>query len=282
MSIIGIVASQNYPRTIQVEYLIVGGGGGGGQAVGYNGDNGGAGAGGYLTNTIAFTPSTTYNISVGSGGAIRTNGTNSYISSIISYGGGFGGPEQDTGISGNGGDGGSGGGTGNRWIYAIPTAGQGTIGQGNNGGISSLDSDNGGGGGGGAGLVGSAPPGANSAGNGGVGLQSSITGTATYYAGGGGGGTRGSTRGNGGSGGGGAGAISGTNAVNGTANTGGGGGGAGVTGVASAGGSGVIIIKYLNTYTITISAGLTASTSTAVSGYKITTFTNGTGTISLA
>jgi hypothetical protein len=45
MPIIGIVASQNYARNLNVEYLVVAGGGGGGYLYG-----GGGGGGGYLTN----------------------------------------------------------------------------------------------------------------------------------------------------------------------------------------------------------------------------------------
>jgi hypothetical protein len=47
----------------------------------------------------------------------------------------------------------------------------------------------------------------------------------------------------------------------------------------AAGGSGVVIIRYPATLTLTVGAGLTASTST-VGSNKVTTFTAGTGTIS--
>ena len=90
------------------------------------------------------------------------------------------------------------------------------------------------------------------AGNGGNGLSSSITGTATFRGGGGGGGHQqnlGGTRGLGGTGGGGNGGLDGsTVATSGTANTGGGGGGAGGDGVTffpgGAGGSGSVIIRF--------------------------------------
>jgi hypothetical protein len=86
-------------------------------------------------------------------------------------------------------------------------------------------------------------------GNGGIGLENTITGIipTPYYAGGGGGGSIGN--GSGGAGGlGGGGAGSGTSTgVNGTANLGGGGGGGGNTGVpgnnSGAGGKGVVIIS---------------------------------------
>jgi hypothetical protein len=67
-------------------------------------------------------------------------------------------------------------------------------------------------------------------------------------------------------------------------NTGGGGGGGGNTtgGVSGgAGGSGVVIISYPASYTISVGAGLTSSTAT-VGSNKVTTFTEGTGTISFA
>jgi hypothetical protein len=41
MSILGIVASQNYPRTITVDYLVVAGGGGGAGNIGAGGGAGG-------------------------------------------------------------------------------------------------------------------------------------------------------------------------------------------------------------------------------------------------
>ena len=72
----------------------------------------------------------------------------------------------------------------------------------------------------------------------------------------------------------------------GTANTGGGGGTSGgsfgsgtVTG--SSGGSGVVILRYPSSKTITVGAGLTSSTSTDGS-FKVTTFTAGTGNISFS
>jgi len=105
-----------------------------------------------------------------------------------------------------------------------------------------------GGGGGGAGGVGGDVSIDYYAGNGGVGLQNSITGSSVYYAGGGGGGgtNSGGIAGTGGSGGGGGGNRL-TNGSAGTANTGGGGGGAGFDGTVrsgGAGGSGVVIIRF--------------------------------------
>jgi hypothetical protein len=93
--------------------------------------------------------------------------------------------------------------------------------------------------------------------------------------GGGGGAYSGKTSGTGTSstGGGGAGGASGT------ANTGGGGGGANVSTSGGTGGSGIVILKYPNTYTATFSGGLTAGTVTSGPN-KISTVTNGTGTVS--
>jgi hypothetical protein len=70
----------------------------------------------------------------------------------------------------------------------------------------------------------------------------------------------------------------------GTANTGGGGGGAGnITGgtfTGGSGGSGVVILKYVDTKTITIGAGLTGTTAAPAGGFKVSTITAGTGNVS--
>jgi hypothetical protein len=47
------------------------------------------------------------------------------------------------------------------------------------------------------------------------------------------------------------------------------------------GGSGIVIIKFSDSYTCTVGAGLTSSSSTA-GGYTTITFTAGTGTVSFA
>jgi hypothetical protein len=115
------------------------------------------------------------------------------------------------------------------------------------------------GGGGGAGAVGrttfqAAAWGYLRGGDGGAGVQSAITGTLTFRAGGGGGHTAYAPNGggSGGNGGGGYGGVSGNNsespypAAPGTTNTGGGGGGGGYDGegiLPGAGGSGVVIIS---------------------------------------
>jgi hypothetical protein len=86
-------------------------------------------------------------------------------------------------------------------------------------------------------------------------------------------GSAGGSAGAGGSGGGGAGGKL-ANGGNGTVNTGGGGGGTGEEDTYSggAGGSGVVILKYPDTFTATFSAGVTQSTSTS-GGFKVSTIT---------
>ncbi|NTW31314.1 MAG: hypothetical protein HGB12_01545 [Bacteroidetes bacterium] len=213
-----------------VEYLVVAGGGGGGSTYG-----GGGGAGGLLTSTN-FAVTGTINVTVGNGGAAQTNGGNSVFSTITAIGGGHSGigsaVNGSTGGSGGGGSGRSGGGE------VVSSGGAGTVNQGYaGGGGGSFGAIDGGGGGGGAGSVGETVDNRSDAGDGGIGISSSITGTPTYYAGGGAGcgyGTGVPVGGNGGGG----------NAnVAGAANTGGGGGGSQTSG--KQGGSGVVIIRYL-------------------------------------
>jgi hypothetical protein len=74
--------------------------------------------------------------------------------------------------------------------------------------------------------------------------------------------------------------------LNGSANTGGGGGGGGWTpstgqlaGSGGNGGSGVIILKYSNIFSITLGAGVVGSTSSSGSE-KVTEITAGAGSIS--
>jgi hypothetical protein len=246
------VRFQVYPEGIYtVQYLIAAGGGGGG-----GGTGGGGGAGGLVTGSITATATTTYNIVIGGGGAPYANGTTSYITGVAStIGGGYG--ATNTGYPAIGGSGGGGGSDGfnggNDKPGAAGTTGQGNAG-GNGGFAADPRSDGGGGGGGGAGTAGASAGAYGPAGNGGTGAQSSITGTAVYYAGGGGGGAGGGGStpptgpGGGGAGGGGSGGTS-TSPANGTGNNGGsntgggaGGGGAGY-GVGGTGGSGVVILS---------------------------------------
>jgi hypothetical protein len=68
-------------------------------------------------------------------------------------------------------------------------------------------------------------------------------------------------------------------------NTGGGGGGGtgydAANGYPGSGGSGVVILRYPNTYTITVGSGLTSIT-TSVGTDKVTVFTAGTDTVSFS
>ncbi len=268
---------------LTVDYLVVAGGGAGVNNGG-NGGVGGGGAGGYLTNhggtSLTLATATPYSVTVGAGGVgnvsagSETNGSNSIFHTITSIGGGKGGQGTQQGFTG-----GSGGGSGRNYTSA---GGLGTAGQGNDGGAGGTlqsGSTGSGGGGGGAGSQGSNGVSPNNGGNGGSGLENQITGaTGVFYAGGGGGGSSQGTAGTGGSSIGGAGSVGSSNATDGSTNTGSGGGGCGGNAFGGNGGSGVVIIRYPNTKTVTIGSGLTGSTATDGSD-KVTTFTAGTGNI---
>jgi hypothetical protein len=278
------------PLTFSVNFLVIAGGAGGGNGTG-SGPGGGSGAGGYRSSvsgessggggsaesTLTLAGGTNYTVTIGAGGSAETNGPNSVFSSITSTGGGRG--FSSTANAQSGGSGGGGG-------QNLSAAGSGTANQGYAGGTGFQNesppyTNQAGGGGGGAGqLGGNAPSGAG--GVGGNGVSSSITGTPTTRAGGGGGGRRNTTgRSAGGSGGGGDGGGATTyNGGNASVNTGSGGGAGGdISGTGGNGGSGIVIIKYPDTLTISNpGGGLTSSTATA-GGFKVTSFTAGTGTI---
>ena len=284
----GAVALET-PQTYTARFLVIGGGGGSAMVYG-----GGGGAGGYRNSfgsetsgrgsstesPLSFTPGTVYTITVGGGGIGAQNyggsapgdqGINgddssisgSGITTITSLGGGGGAKNLAQGKTG-----GCGGGTGSN----NSNPGAGTANQGYDSGSAGSGSGGySGTGGGGAGAA-SASVGntAMTGSDGGVGLQSSITGSAVLRGGGGGGGAPGSgTVGSGGSGGG------GTNAA-GTANTGGG-GGATKTSVPAAtsafpGGSGVVILSMADAdYSGTTTGSPTVAT--GVSGQTVLTFT---------
>ena len=274
-----LVLAYTVPRPITVDYLIAAGGGGGGAGIG-----GGGGAGGILTaNDYTAPTGTPLTVTIGAGGTGGTGGENPSR-------GGDGGNSSFNGIAAAGGGGGgayvtfypnTGGSGGGRGAADSGSAASGTSGQGNAGGISSGNGWNGAGGGGGGAVGGNAGGYGGAGGAGGIGLQSAITGTAIYYGGGGGGGGRtGIPAGAGGSGGGGAGSISGVGTA-GTANTGGGGGAGGYNGDMQAGGnggSGVVIIRYLEGYPAATTTG--SPTVTVSGGYRIYKFTaNGTITL---
>lgn len=261
-----------------VEVLVVAGGGGGGRPYG-----GGGGAGGLIYNNFySVIPGTSYSVTVGAGGTglaanlgtcVRGNsGADSRFDKLLAIGGGGGGCWGTEGTTGNdvptvGKNGGSGGGGGARNNSFLLTAagqlpGTGTSGQGNPGGVGAVFNNGGSGGGGGAGGPGKDAQTGQQGAPGGPGLEFSISGSATYYAGGGGGGI-GNSSGNyvagfggskiGGNGGFSTGSSVGGNGQNGAANTGSGGGGAGGTangatantaGTSGGGGSGIVVLRY--------------------------------------
>ena len=262
---------------LTLDYLVVAGGGSGGS----NSNSGGGGAGGYRTATgLSFSDSTNYTVTVGAGAAATTSapwngtsGTSSVFSTITSTGGGGG-----SGQGGSSGTGGSGGGGAYDTNGNSGNAGSYTPVEGYAGGNGQSGGSHPGGGGGGASEAGNT----DGVGNGGDGASNSITGSAVVYAGGGSGGvSAGYSVIPGGDGGGGNGGAGSTAATAGTANTGGGGGGGAASIGGAAGGSGVVILRYPNTKTITIGSGLTGTTATDGSD-KITTFTAGTGTITFS
>lgn len=194
---------------MNVDYLVVAGGGGTIlQASGYYSGGGGGGGvrssvsptggGGSVESALSVTANTTYPVIVGAGAASLSigrgdgkegiQGNNSTFATITSTGGGYG--SVGPGItSKRGGNGGSGGGSGsnNGAPFTSYAGGDGTPGQGYNGGANETSDAYAAGAGGGAGGAGGAA-GDVSAGKGGTGgaaLQNSISGVATYYAGGG-------------------------------------------------------------------------------------------------
>jgi len=268
-----------------VEYLVVAGGGGGGFRFG-----GGGGAGGFRTATgLAVTAGTSITVTVGSGGAGAANnnvpgskGGDSVFSTITSTGGGGGRSSSDSKTSTN--DGGSGGG-GNS---SASSAGSGNTpntapSQGNNGGDGNRlnGSCYGGGGGGGANGAGTNGP-SSTGGNGGGGTASSISGPSVTYAGGGGGAAEntagsGGTGGSGGGGNGGNGGSPSSSTAGGTNLGGGGGADSTPSGTARAGGSGIVIIRYADTFAAAVST-TGSPTITVAGGYRVYSWT-GNGSI---
>ena len=303
------------PPTVPTSYLVIAGGGG--SSGGYQAGGGGAGGyrnsyasetsggGGSTETPLSVAVGTNYIVTVGAGGAGGPsiggnqgssnkggNGSDSVFGTITSVGGGGSAAYWHNPAPNNiGNSGGSGGGAGPFTGSAVlTTRAAGTANQGyHGGGCNGYADPYMGGGGGGAGAAGDDAGAAGVIGNGGVGLSSSITGTATFR-GGGGGGSGWSSSYNPGAGGNGGGGDGGqmwaggtyTPPDAGTVNTGGGGGGEPQQNtVGSTGGSGIVILRYPNTYTLTNpDSGLTMSTATDGSD-KVTTLTAGTGNIQL-
>jgi len=287
--------SQTPTQTTSVEFLVVGGGGASGsnQLVDYlYYIAGGGGAGGFRQGNYTVSASTSYQVTVGEGGssssiAANRKGKDSQFHTIVSTGGGAGGEYGSSSTTGGSGGGQvtyNGPGSAGNTPAITPIAGETTTVQGYSGGSSPQFGEGGGGGGGGAGAEGIRGNGAGGTpgGNGGNGLTSSITGTSVYYAGGGGGSGYSAfdfNRGSGGLGGGGIGSYAASPGAPGTDGLGGGAGG----GSRLAGGRGVVIIAYSNTISnlLSVTGTLTYTLDTDTrTGYRIYTFTSGSGTIS--
>jgi hypothetical protein len=239
------------------EVLVVAGGGGGGSAAGTSG--GGGGAGGVVRRKIRVQTGTE-TVTVGTGGVASSasniasqSGQNSSIgNNVVAIGGGAGGSSY-TNITFDPATGGSGGGGSAQNLDRTRNGANGTTDQGfaggNGFGDDAVVDPQAAGGGGGAGGAGENAV-ASTAGNGGIGVQSDISGVLTFYGGGGGGGKRSSTgsAGVGGQGGGGNGGQN-ANGQHAQPNTGGGGGGTGghlSSGFRNGGngGSGIVIVRY--------------------------------------
>jgi hypothetical protein len=171
-----------------VEYLIVGGGGGGGNQTGYQQACGpGGGAGGFISGSYTFTSNGPYTVTVGSGGAATSKGTDSIIASpinpaiLIAYGGGS---AASNGGSGSGGYWSGGGGGFSLFGQGNPGGPGGTVAQGDGTGNYIVRSGGGGGGAGGA----ASPITPTSGGDGGAAKETFIRGTPEWFAAGGGGG----------------------------------------------------------------------------------------------
>ena len=236
------------------DYLVVGGGGSG--AIGY-GDGGigktscrglGGGAGGQVLTGSSNSLTGNIGVVVGAGGAtisaiFGNNGNPSSFGAIQATGGGGAGRPSDASLF-TGGGGTYGQSFGNSSMPSLPPGN----GSGYDGGATAGASQNpiAAGGGAGAGGDGGNAPSLSQGGNGGIGVESTITGTSVYYGGGGGGGACGTSGakvsgGAGGLGGGGDALSVGTNGL------GGGGGG----GINNGGGRGVVFVAYKLPPTVT-------------------------------
>lgn len=274
----------DYPNNATVRVLTVAGGGPGGDSFTYYQKifdafniisyttGAGGGAGGATESNILANAFTVGNVTVtvGAGGAYGpgddpTNGGNTIFGNIIMIGGGSGdGPYNSDARSGGSGGGGSA-------DNNLNSPGDGTSGQGSRGGYPAkrVLTTNGirilAGGGGGYSQVGgnasypAVPPIDIRPGNGGDGLYTDITGTGTWFAGGGAGGADVYTNPAGLGGGGGGGSRDNPTPADGTPNTGGGGGGAGAAYFTapnqtnykvdgSNGGSGIVVVRYRTRY----------------------------------
>jgi len=239
----------------QLDLLVVGGGGGGGGGNSSFGNGGGGGGGGGVSTASMAVSGNTLTVTVGSGGSAGPGGTNTGAgpggdggSSLVAQGsdillsatGGSGGARGQYTTGGTGGYGGSSGSPSSAGDTSANSGGPGPYRHGGGGG-GSLS----------VGTSGDSSAGSStSAGDGGAGIESALTGENLAYGGGGGGGSPNGTAGIGGNGGGGDGAFQTATDESGpgvpTANRGGGGGGGNDANFKSgaAGGSGVVIVRY--------------------------------------
>ena len=240
--------------SVTCDVLVVAGGGAGcgGQ---YHGGGGGAGGIVYATN---YTASGNISVVVGAGGIgaleYGSLGGDSSFASMTANGGGRGASYYYS-IDYNGGSGGGGNYGQSPGVATQTSTYNNAVNYGHDGGTGYASGPNyGAGGGGGAGSVGTNGT-STSGGNGGIGIASSISGSEVYYGGGGGGavyqGGQEGTPGVGGLGGGGSAGDNQGDGVDGAANSGGGGGAADshYSGIGGDGGSGIVIVRYLNTST---------------------------------
>ena len=292
-----------------IDYMVVAGGGAGGDDGPAGNCAGGGGAGGLYYSSAFNVSVQSYSVVVGAGGAMSLNpadgnGGPSTFGTVTMDGGGAGATQTGNLGAQHGGSGGGaaystagtsfgGNGTGNS--NGTDGAVSPAIGFGNFGGVFGSQPSAAGAGGGGAGGIGQSvnypAPGyskgsGNLSGAGGVGLQYSINGTSTYYAGGGGGHGYAQIS-PGGDGGGGSAhptVVAARGDARGVRNTGGGGGAvshpgtpAGGGGRPGSGGSGVVIVRYKIGASQTASAKATGGNVSFYNGKTIHVFT-GTGT----
>ena len=276
-------ATWTVPDDIEnIQFLVVGGGGGGGGDYGtddgrYGG--GGGGGGGVVAGTIvSIKKDAVVSVKVGAGGkggvAGGKPGTSSYnyngaaikggnsefsidgVQYVVADGGGRDlGAKSSSTVYAGGGGGSSAGSRAQKTSQGNNTKGEikvssglatGTA-HGCKGGAGDANIKYAAGGGGGATVDGKSPADSNHGGNGGEGLESTITGKLMVYGSGGGGGTA-TSAGVGGKGGTGAGdghLKSNSNGENALANQGGGGGGSGGKSNGGNGGSGIVVFRYV-------------------------------------
>ena len=264
------------PATPNVDYLVVAGAGGGGGGAPRPSGCGGGGAGGFRTASgLSVTSGVSISVTVGAGGrggtgssttgASGTKGSNSVFSSITSTGGGGGsgtsilGPTAASALSNtSGGSGGGGAGCTSPISGASGNTPSTSPAQGFGGAGGTSSSPFVGGGGGGAGGTGTTSA---TRSGGGPGVSNSLTGSANTYSIGGNNGV-GSTY---------------LGGASGASNTGNGGGGA--SSIQStpmsggSGGSGIVVIRYPDTYALAAST-FGNPTVTTTGGYRIYTYTS--------